>query len=62
MRVKYNLKCAQGLTRQEGLKLAKGEWIAFLDDDDFFQPNKLAVQLDYMEKIIQYFHLLICIR
>jgi teichuronic acid biosynthesis glycosyltransferase TuaG len=50
MREKHNSLSAQGLTRQEGIKIALGEWIAFLDDDDFYLPNKLSIQIDYMKK------------
>ncbi len=31
--------------RNYGVHLAEGEWIAFLDDDDLWQPGKLARQL-----------------
>lgn len=48
MRTKYNVKSAQGMTRNHGLDHAKGEWIAFLDDDDFFLEDKIAKQLDCM--------------
>lgn len=47
-RIKNNCTAAQGMTRQEGIKIAKGEWIAFLDDDDFFLPNKLEIQINMM--------------
>jgi len=33
-----------GKVRNEGIKLSKGDWIAFLDDDDFWLPNKLKKQ------------------
>jgi glycosyltransferase involved in cell wall biosynthesis len=32
--------------RNFGLEFASGEWIAFLDDDDIWLPDKLAMQLD----------------
>ena len=40
-RIKYGTPAAQGMTRQEGLLVARGEWIAFLDDDDWFHPEKV---------------------
>ncbi len=32
-------------TRNLGMNLAKGEWIAFLDSDDLWLPNKLELQV-----------------
>jgi hypothetical protein len=32
--------------RNEGVALARGRWIAFLDDDDLWAPHKLRAQLD----------------
>lgn len=50
MREKYNKLAAQGMTRQEGLNIANGEWISFLDDDDSFLDFKIEKQLKYIEE------------
>lgn len=34
-----------GLTRNEGIKASKGEYIAFLDDDDEYYPERIEKQL-----------------
>ena len=50
-RIKYecnskNSKAA--ITRNNALKRAKGRWIAFLDSDDLWLPDKLEKQLKFM--------------
>ncbi|MCP5095896.1 MAG: glycosyltransferase [Chloroflexi bacterium] len=51
-RLKY-IKRANGgaaAASNTGLELAQGEWIAFLDSDDLFLPNKFALQMAAIEQ------------
>ncbi len=38
------------VARNEGVRQAQSKYIAFLDSDDSWEPTKLEVQIDYMEK------------
>ena len=52
-RIKYfhNQKnSGAALTRNKALREAQGEWIAFLDSDDVWTPEKLEHQIEFMNK------------
>ena len=51
-RIRYFRSDAQvplGRARQAAIDLARGEWVAFLDHDDVWLPQKLERQLDLAE-------------
>jgi glycosyltransferase involved in cell wall biosynthesis len=49
-RFRYLWQENQGLsgTRNTGAAAARGDWLAFIDDDDLWRPEKLARQVDRM--------------
>lgn len=40
--------------RNTGINAANGEWIAFLDDDDYFLPEKLKTQMEFAKENPQF--------
>ena len=51
-RVKYfhnEKNSGAALTRNKAIRIAQGEWIAFLDSDDLWSPDKLEKQVRFME-------------
>lgn len=50
-RIKYyknEKNCGAALTRNRAMREAQGEWLAFLDSDDLWAPEKLERQINFM--------------
>ena len=48
--IKNNKNIGAGLSRNVGIQNANGDYIAFLDCDDFWEKDKLKIQLEFMKK------------
>jgi len=52
-RIKYHClerNSGAAVARNTALRMAHGQWAAFLDSDDLWKPEKLSRQLDFMKK------------
>ncbi len=51
-RIRYLKQENRGVNaaRNRAMSLSKGEYIALLDDDDLWKPNKLALQVDILDR------------
>lgn len=47
--IKNKKNMGAALSRNMALRMAKGRWIAFLDSDDIWMPDKLEKQISFME-------------
>lgn len=43
--LRNEIGCGGGVSRNRGIAIARGQWIAFLDDDDRFKAQKIELQL-----------------
>lgn len=48
--VKHPVELRGGAARNIGAKLAQGQWLAFLDDDDEWFPKKLEIQMEAISR------------
>ena len=48
--VENEYNCGVAETRNRGIRMARGKYIAFLDADDWWEPDKLAAQLTLLER------------
>ena len=48
--IKNKNNLGAGLSRNEGIKKSKGEYIAFLDADDLWHKEKISKQISFMKK------------
>ena len=50
--INNNKRLGAGLSRNKGIEQSNGKYIAFIDADDTWAPDKLKDQISFMKKII----------
>ena len=45
-----------GISRNKGIETARGDWLAFLDSDDYWEPNKLAECITHLSHADLIYH------
>lgn len=52
--LKHEVNKNGAAARNTGIKFCHGEYIAFLDDDDWFLPEKIKCQVEYLQQHTEY--------
>ena len=50
----YQENAGVAAARNRAVEIASGEWLAFLDQDDVWLPNKLEQQINFVEACLLY--------
>ncbi|MBW4614360.1 MAG: glycosyltransferase family 2 protein [Desmonostoc vinosum HA7617-LM4] len=64
--IRHQINCGGSATRNTGIEAATGEYIAFLDSDDIWAPEKIELQLasiqkhPHLERVVSYTQRVVC--